>query len=276
MRKQMSKLVIPFAVALLVFGMAGASFASFGDLELIRTIYDPSTTNTTEIGSDLGTYAKTTSGAYGSNQYVGTNVATSSFADAVSTLKISYFAKSGSISGSTKTDNYWITDFNPTQAMKGKASSTIFGAVGNVQTYYNTTSAGAVTANGTTGATGSYWLQLDNNGNNLGTMRNTVSAQAAAADKSIDATVSLAALATKGYVDTNLFYYNYNNSQTSMPGTLVATIRTFLTSDGKTVSLTGNQIATVINYSQVPVPPSLLLFGSSLLGLIGVRRFHRG
>jgi hypothetical protein len=77
-------------------------------------------------------------------------------------------------------------------------------------------------------------------------------------------------------VDTNLFYYNYNGATSTKTGTLIATIRTFLTNDGHTVALNGSQIATVINYSQVPVPPSLLLFGSSLLGLIGVRRFHRG
>jgi hypothetical protein len=49
-------------------------------------------------------------------------------------------------------------------------------------------------------------------------------------------------------------------------------IRTFLTSDGTTIDLNGYNFATVINPSAVPIPGSVLLLGSALLGLFGIRR----
>jgi hypothetical protein len=83
--------------------------------------------------------------------------------------------------------------------------------------------------------------------------------------------ISLADLATKGYVDQFLYYFATPNSNAaSSTGVKVATIRTKLN--------TNNIITTEINpVSQVttPIPAAAWLMGSGLLGMIGIRRKNK-
>ena len=258
------RFLLTLAVAFLVMGFSGQSFAYFGNLELIRAIYDPSVLSLTEVGSDLGAKAFTTSGAYGNNIFTGNNVNTSSFADAASTLRVSYFAQS---TGIVATNDFWMTAAatDTSYSMKSRQSSTLTTAENSLLTYYGTF--GTPSATVVKNVSPAYYQLMD--AATVGSMKGTLNTP-------YHATISLAKLATVGYVDTNLYYFDYNNANSGNPaGTLVATIRTFLTSDGRTVDLAGTQIATMINPNAVPVPPSLLLFGSSLLGLVGIRRFRR-
>jgi hypothetical protein len=74
---------------------------------------------------------------------------------------------------------------------------------------------------------------------------------------------SLADLGTTGFVDQYLYYWPSTVSNTVAPGTQVAKIRTY--ADGHTDVMN-------VPVNPVPIPAALYLFGSGLLGLIGIRR----
>ena len=99
--------------------------------------------------------------------------------------------------------------------------------------------------------TGSYFVKMDNGGNAVGKFSAFYVAELGEAN--------LADLATVGYVDQSLFYF----ASKSTAGVEVAVIRTM--ADGTTIINPGTT-------TETPVPASLLLFGSGLLGLVGVRR----
>jgi hypothetical protein len=101
----------------------------------------------------------------------------------------------------------------------------------------------------------SYWNNMNSGGTTPGTfggyLQNTAEA-------------NLAALATVGYVDQVLYYYGANPDG-GTPGVQVGVLRTF--ADGSTMLNPMNDPG-----ASVPVPAAAYLFGSGLLGLIGLRR----
>jgi hypothetical protein len=100
----------------------------------------------------------------------------------------------------------------------------------------------------------SYWLNLDGGGTKIGTFNAFVS--------SGNGEVSLANLATTGgSVTQYLYYYPNSSSNSGGSGLQVAEL---VTTDGVTT------ITSVP--ATVPVPATFLLFGSGLLGLVGIRR----
>jgi alkaline phosphatase len=97
----------------------------------------------------------------------------------------------------------------------------------------------------------SYYNKLNKAGNTIGGISSFLALPR-------NAEADLSALATVGYVDQTLFFYA--NADSAAAGMKMATIRTY--ADGHTE----------LNPNAVPVPASVLLLGSGLLGLIGIRR----
>ena len=102
----------------------------------------------------------------------------------------------------------------------------------------------------------SYWTNMNVSGSSIGTMGGYIDAMHAGAEQ------NLAALSTTGYVDQVLYYYG-SNPDSGNPGTAVGYLRTY--ADGHTVLNPANAPTT-------PIPAAAYLFGSGLLGLIGLRR----
>ena len=73
--------------------------------------------------------------------------------------------------------------------------------------------------------------------------------------------MNLAALSTVGFVDQTLYFFD--SPQSALFGVATVTLRTM--ADGSTIINPGSA-------SAVPIPPSVLLLGSGLLGMIGIRR----
>ncbi|MFH1984376.1 MAG: VPLPA-CTERM sorting domain-containing protein [Pseudomonadota bacterium] len=249
MKRMMSILLAAF----LIFAVAGPAAAYFDDLHLIRSIY--TNAGTTEIGSDLGADVSTLTLANPLNDFRGDLIALSAFDGG--DLAVGYWAHA-----QANTDFYATGLVGGTLTMYGRKQSAADGVMNATQALY--AAENATTATIIKPDLGSYFNKFEVNGNNLGSMGSILSTPIM--------TASLADLATVGYVDQALYFFDYNGSSSAKNGIEVATIRTFLTFDGTTMDLAGDKIATVINPSAVPVPAAVWLLGSGLLGLIGIRR----
>ena len=254
MRKKLAVLTI--ASVMFVFGAAGNASAYFEDLNLIRSIY--TTTGVVEIGSDLGLNASTLN----SNNVFGSSVALSSFDGALSSLVAGYWAHD-----MTNRDFYATGFANDTDGltMLGRKQVSADATYNYVQTLYAGSGLATTIINPKETAD-SYFKVFDVNGNNIGSMGSNLK------NDSYEMTLSLAGLTTMGYVDQVLYFFNYDNISADKSGIEKGIIRTFLTSDGTTVDLNGPMIATVINPNAVPIPGSIMLLGSGLLGLFSIRR----
>lgn len=262
-----TKLLGLLLAALLVFGFAGQAMASFSAGNMIRTIYDAGTADT-EVGSNLGVTLGT---SFAADNLVGDVIAKSTFTSG--TMRVSYFGYSGN--WSTGNDKYWVIGpASGTYTMtggKGIALSSAFNladAVG-LTPYYNNTYGNVTPLGGDSVVASKAWMDsyyslFEGNGTAVGTFGSTVSPVGSAS-------ISLAALATYGYADTALWYFDYNNSAADVNGVQVAILRTFLANaDGTANYASGEYIATEIQV--VPIPGAVWLLGSGLLGLIGIRR----
>jgi hypothetical protein len=101
----------------------------------------------------------------------------------------------------------------------------------------------------------SYWNNMNGGGTMIGTMGNYLA--------SGNAETNLAGLSTTGYVDQVLFYYG-SDPDSGAHGTRTAYLRTF--ADGHTAVTATDPTA------QTPIPAAVYLFGSGLMGLVGLRR----
>jgi hypothetical protein len=272
----MKKLAVVLVAAMLVFSLAGQAAAFFEDLHLIRTIYD--TTSTTEIGSDLGLKALTSYGAYwppSPSDFVGDLVAKSQFSGGLADLRVAYYGidktnvdvwATGFGTGypATNPPGPWTTDGDGLQMGAGKWSG-LSGAMTRLQGYY--AGGGTSTFIGSKSAASSYWNELDKAGVSVGSLGGSLRLASF-----YEVEISLADLLTNGYVDQILYFFN--TPTTTEFATEIATIRTYLDlgADG-IVGGTGanaDRIGTMIN--PVPIPGSVLLLASGLLGLFGFRR----
>lgn len=231
----------------LLLGLTGVSMAAMSNLELYMVVYNSTSTGTVETITDLGTIGGeinlSSQGLVLSSVDALSDLSIYGSGTTYSNLTVAYFA----YNDTSATDEAWITGDSTRNARGFNNMNTAYGIL---TPYYSNLDEGE-TLVGEKSANGSYYTTMDFNGTRIGTFYNFSALG--------DGEVSLATLATVGYVDQTLYYYTSTGSTT---GIVAATIRTYANGD------------VVIN--PVPAPPGLLLLAPGLLGLIGLRkRFTR-
>jgi hypothetical protein len=243
----MKKIMMLLLVAVFMMGFSGKAMASFTSGDLIRVVYQ--TNGNVEEATDLGAFSAT---APFTTQMLFTGQDTfsaSTFGTTDSNLDVAYFVYGG---GSTTA---WASGPAGGQAAASRSGSSWNANASAVLSYYlspSVTNTGSSSAIGNETQTGSYVTTMDKTTPGNGVMGGLIPGATADAN--------LAALLTIGYVDQTLYYYSgLTGSPTSVA---LATIQT---------NAAGT---TVINpsVSSVPLPAAVYLFGSSLLGLVGLRR----
>jgi hypothetical protein len=250
-RKMKKKLIALLAGALLTVAMAGNALAYFGDVTgsdyvLTRVVYDAN--GTKEVATDLGTVNSLT-GAVNWNSGAASAFDLSMFGAAASwdNLYVAYFAKSFA-----DTD-VWVSGVGEVGGISAnRKMGDTNTRIANANSYYNSLGGSTGTVIADQGYVNSYFRVLDLNTDNKQTLGTFYMNQQPGLE------MSLAALASGGFVEQSLFWYDSANSIAS--GVKVATIRTL--ADG----------TSTINPSAVPVPAAVYLLGSGLLGLVGLRR----
>jgi hypothetical protein len=237
----MKKIMILFAVAMLLLGVSGQAMAAFTTGDLIRVVYG----NGNEYVSDLGNFSSLTSAGSGnvvSSDYINF----STFGGATNDqLKVAYFMYTSTAQGDAA--NYaWTSGISPTGQWSGSGKWAAFNSAAG---YILAQASGSTSGSDATIASGnlnSYETRMQTSGT-MSSFLNTATHPGTGSDQS---------LTTAGYVDQYLYYYSTPNS--AKAGLQVATIRTF--ADGHT------------ELNPTPIPATFLLFGSGLLGLVGIRR----
>jgi hypothetical protein len=246
----MKKLLVVLAACLLVFGVAGQAKASFTAGDLIRVVYQTTANGGTyEVATDLGSASSILSGgALSSNTFnlfgTGTHFAGSD----ATTLEVAYFAVN---SGKTE---FWSSGTQgSTETNNGRTSwtNTIGAAALTLVNTYNSTGQTNAWAQFTTNHSTYYNLMDKNSATNTGSFDYFYKSGAADGEAQL----------VVGSVSQDIFDWK-------TPGTLTSNLAGSLTLV-TTVDASGNITSSA---SAVPIPPSVLLLGSGLLGLIGIRR----
>jgi hypothetical protein len=229
----MKKLAILLAAAVLLFGVSGQAMASFSNGDLIQVVYS---TNGYETATDLGSVTSLLNFTFDGSAAVAALGAGATYANS----HVAYFTFDNTQNVPTGVD--YISGNQGGQAFKSSAQSGYTTGYSTVAGYYATlpASSAVLTTNPS-----SYYHSLDAAGSAIGQMGGVA--------LNGDAEISLAALATTGYVDQSLYSYAPGRSSTT---------QTVVAADLRTTA------------AATPVPPSVLLMGSGLLGLVGIRRKH--
>lgn len=243
----MKKMLGILVAVMLVLGFAGQSMATFADLELIRVIYDQTTS--TEYASDLGkigvgNLAIGGGGAFSNNNLnLGQTFSATAVLGATAatdTLKVAYMAVDS-------TNGFmWLSGTSANRPYTTGADAN-YSAMGNMYAYYGATNSNA--SKSMTGDARSYWIGMNGTGSNVGTFDNFF----------LNGAGSEAAFTYGSTADLNLYYYG-NPYASGLSGLNMGTLQ--VNADG----------STTLNPSAVPIPAAVWLLGSGLLGLIGVRR----
>ncbi|MBN1625272.1 MAG: PEP-CTERM sorting domain-containing protein [Deltaproteobacteria bacterium] len=237
----------------LMFGVAGNALAAFDRNDLVQVVYNE---NDNEVAINLGDISEIDFNA--SNQIISDpgSVSLTQF-DTIDTwedLSLAFFA------GDNSTYQIWFATTKDTISGISSAGYTPFqSAATSLYSYFNTDGIddGLFIGASATAGTNSYDERMNSNSTAPGYYSgfNNTDTSFGEAD--------LAALVTDGFVDMYLYHYNGITLVNGANGSqYTAVLRYF--ADGSTVL---NPIT-----SPVPVPASVLLFGSGLLGLFGIRR----
>lgn len=240
----MKKIIMLLAAMMLVFGVSGQAMAYFADGDLIRVVY--SSSGTVESATDLGsisawTAPSTTNVVYNTSNF---NLSTLGAGANASNSYVGYYSW---LAGTP--NNAWTSGNNATQTASYSNTSGFYQAAHNANGQYALSGTQSATLN--MADTNSFFQGMELGSAGLGQYHGFIPAGGG--------TANLGNLATAGYVDQNLYYYQPTSARgANSTGTSVATIRTF--ADGHT------------ELNPVPVPAAAYLFGSGLLGLVGIRR----
>ena len=261
----MKKLLVGIAAAALVFGAAGHAKAYFSaDDELFQVIYEgngSANLGTNEIVVDLGKISSlfTAGGVTTTNSAFATDLSTYFGNTSVSNLQVGYFAEHGA--GTNATHVIYTSGTTAPTGITGGNFASASGAIGSFRSTYSaasvvtgTDSAGLTYAT-TVGSTGSsnlngYWQGLDAAGLGIGTLAGYLPNGGSQGME--------VAMVAGGQVAQN--FYEFKTAGTNPVLSNLGTITTL--SNGTVIT----------QAAPVPIPPSVLLFGSGLLGLISIRR----
>jgi len=248
-------------VALLMLGVSGQAMAAFNEGDLIRVVYS-GTGSGTEYATDMGNYSSLTApGSVYLNDTTDTVSLSQIGAASWSNANVAYFIMSSTLNGGNGAA--WTS--GPTTGATAAPGQFWSGFELNASTVLPVYGANAIGNNVTLlqSNAGSYWTNMNGGGYAVGTMGSYL-------DQNIPgntAEVNLAALSTTGYVNQMLYYYGStpDGSTTDIKGTAVAALETLVNANGQLITILGNAPTT-------PIPAAVYLFGSGLLGLIGLRR----
>jgi len=252
----MRKAVIILAVAVFLFGLTVQAMAYFSPGDLIEVVYKSGGTGN-EVLTDPGSASSwTTPGSVPTTNFT-TGITTSALSTMFpgaswSDLNVAYFV----MTGTGPSASFWtsgpatgqINDGSQKSATKSAMSSVLGLAAQNA-------GSGNQAVQGSTSSANTYWNLLDKAGLSVGQFGNFI-------DASTPGEANLAALTSGGSV--NLYLYYYPNATSNSAGTGVQVAELTISNNGTT--------GVTAAPSTVPVPAPVVLLGSGLLGLIGIRR----
>ncbi|HUJ16789.1 MAG TPA: hypothetical protein VL197_02255 [Nitrospirota bacterium] len=251
----MKKIMMLVMVVMLMLGVSGQAMAAFSDGDLIRVVY--STAGTNEVATDLGSIANLTSA---SSTLVNFNTNNFNFASlgAGANASNSYVVYYSLTLSPNPKNQAWLSGPAGGQTTAKSSWTSFSSAAHTVNGQYQLTGGGSSQVTLATNDPNSFYQQLEGGGSLVGYMKGFIPTSSSAI-----ATASLANLATNGYVDQVLYYYGLPSGiNGTSTGLNVSTIRTM--ADGSTVLNPGAPAT--------PIPAAAYLFGSGLLGLVGLRR----
>lgn len=243
------KKFIAIFVAVLTLGLAAQATAYFEEDHLIRVVYDKNGGGK-EVATDLGDISTwITPGVSPANVVVGGGESAWDLSmfpgKSLSDLVVEYYAIN------YNNANAWTSGSLPDQKSGPRRFTVFNSAAGNARAYYRTLPITGSTVVGSETSYKSHYAMFAKFGLSIGGFNEFLYPV-------FNGEENLAVLSTQGYVDQVIYFYD--NPQAAAYGVPVAIVRTM--ADG----------STIINPGVVPVPASVLLLGSGLLGLISVRR----
>ena len=252
------KIMMLLATTMLLFGVSGQAMASLTASDLIRVVYKYDGSGV-EVATDLAGATGWTSGSaitspvtYNTDNFLLSQFTGSAWGD----LRVAYYANTPLGVPGVPSGSFWFS--GPDGGMDNSASKKSLLTTGLSQMNGVYSTAMGTGKQGTIQSTNdsSYYKKMNLNGTNIGSWGSYVGNGMGVK--------SLADLGTTGFVDQYLYYYPSATSNNAGTGVQVEKIRTY--ADGTT------QVSAVSQVPEVPVPAALYLFGTGLLGLIGIRR----
>ena len=262
----MKKILSVVALSAVIFagnaiGAADNAEAYFEDAALWRVVYDDALNY--EVVTDLGNVNDLL--AAGSSTVGGGGDAwtLSMFPEntAYSNLNVAYFACDDHLLGldpvtymPTYKDDGWASGAAGGETSGYMAWGSYAGAISGLQVNYS--APGTATVRGSIGGSNTYWANMNISGAETGSFAGFIPVPNGSE-------AVLGDLATAEYVEQYLYFWDdeIHDLNDPYPGQHVASIWT--NADGST---------TINPTSAVPIPATVLLFGSGLLGLMGIKR----